>query len=965
MGFQFIQRDFKNNLANQLQAVHQNSLEALQLWIKEKQALADVWANHQAVRNDIHDLLQISKGKNERITKKILQSKELQSLRETLGPVTKRLGLIGFVVMDTTGLQVAALLDEPIGKRTLMPRSDFVRRSLSGETVVSLPFIAGVELPDLQGVWRKDWPTMFISAPVRDEQGKIMAVLSFRIRPEQDFTRILKVGRSGETGETYAFNSSGQFLSESRFDSDLVNIGLLSDEVKRHAILNVEIRDPGGNLLEGFTTNVPRDKQPLTKMVTSAIAGNSGIDVEGYNDYRGVPVVGAWTWLSNLKFGVTTEIAVVEAYSPLHHMICLFGALFSLLVVGWFVSVCIRSKQLREQLAKEQLGETLKENQRLTDAVIDNAVDAIISIDEKGIIDQFNISAEKMFGYRQTEVRGKNVKILMPEPYQSEHDGYLAQYMATRKVNILGIYREFIGLRKNGTTFPMDISISEINIEGRRLFTGIARDITQKKQEQSRKNMQHKLTKILAEARTIDEGVSKILQTLTDHPTWDLAFYWSVDSESNVLRCRFGAHSDEFSQEAYAKFSQHTFATNFEKGVGLPGKVWDSAKPCWIKDVVISTNFSRASMAAEVGVHGAFVFPVFSETKLWGVMEIFSIELSDPDEDLIHVLENMGSQFGQFMQRMESEMELAQAMLVSEAAKREAEDANKTKSAFLANMSHEIRTPLNAILGFSQILLEEKNIVGEQRRALQTIDRSGSHLLELINDILDLSKIEAGHMELILNDFDLKEMVLGLIEMFKVRCDKKGLAIEVQGLPTDACLVHGDEVKLRQILTNLLGNAVKFTASGEITLVLDIRENHHYQFTVMDTGEGIPLKAQSKIFEAFRQDEAGHKKGGTGLGLAIALKQLQLMESDLKLESEPGRGSNFFFTLHLPKAQTDVKKHTGKNIKVIGLAPGFHVKALVCDDVVENREVLSKFLSSVGIEIIVAETGEQAIEMVR
>jgi CheY-like chemotaxis protein len=177
--------------------------------------------------------------------------------------------------------------------------------------------------------------------------------------------------------------------------------------------------------------------------------------------------------------------------------------------------------------------------------------------------------------------------------------------------------------------------------------------------------------------------------------------------------------------------------------------------------------------------------------------------------------------------------------------------------------------------------------------------------------------------------------------------------------------VHGDEVKLRQILTNLLGNAVKFTDVGKITLTLDILKNHHCRFSVMDTGKGIPVKAQSRIFEAFRQDEEGYKKGGTGLGLAISLKQLQLMGSDLKLESEPGKGSTFFFTLHLPSAQADVIKQADKKGKIIGLVPGFHVRALVCDDVAENRDVLSQFLSSVGVEILMAENGEEAIEMVR
>ncbi len=607
--------------------------------------------------------------------------------------------------------------------------------------------------------------------------------------------------------------------------------------------------------------------------------------------------------------------------------------------------------------------------------ILNSAGEGIYGLDLEGNTTFVNPAGSKMLGYSTEELIGKPQHSLIHHsrtdgtPYPREECHIYAAFKD-------GKVRQENGevfWRKDGSCFPVDYMSTPIKENGK--VTGAVvtfRDITESKKQQSRRTMLHKVTKILAEAQSIDEGVDKILQSLTDHATWDLAFYWSVDPESNVLRCRLGAHSTRFGLEAYEAFSRQAFSTHFSIGEGLPGRVWESAKPSWIKNVVVEKNFPRAPIAAKVGIHNGFGFPVFSEQKLWGVMEVFTKDLADPDEYLIHLLENMGSEFGQFMQRVESERELAQALLMSKAAninaqvaKEEAEDANKTKSAFLANMSHEIRTPLNAILGFSQILLEEKNIEGDQRRALQTIDRSGNHLLELINSILDLSKIEAGHMELVLNNFDLKVLINDLIEMFQIRCHKKGLSLEVQGLPTNACLVHGDEVKLRQVLTNLLGNAVKFTDVGEVTLALEILDNHQFQFSVMDTGEGIPLEAQDKIFEAFRQDAEGHKKGGTGLGLAISLSQLKLMESDLQLKSTSGEGAKFIFTLHLPPAQTVEKKHANNNKKVVGLAPGHSVKALICDDVAENRQVLSQFLSSVGVEILLAKSGEEAIAMVR
>jgi PAS domain S-box-containing protein len=616
----------------------------------------------------------------------------------------------------------------------------------------------------------------------------------------------------------------------------------------------------------------------------------------------------------------------------------------------------------------------VKELHRKNELILNSAGEGIYGLDLEGNTTFVNPAASEMLGYSAEELIGKPQHILIhhsrPDgtPYPREE----CHIYASIEDGLVHTEENEVFWKKNGNSFPVRY-VSKPIFEKQKIVGAVVtfQDTTVEKQQNYRKTMQHDLTRTLAEAQSMDEGISKILYTLTDHPTWDLAFFWSLNPQSNVLHCRLGSHSSRIESGTYGAFSQIAFSTTFEKGMGLPGRVWDTAKPAWIKDVTQDTNFPRAPIAKKVGVHGGFGFPVFSEEKLWGVMEVFTLNLSDPDEDLTRLLEDMGSQFGQFMKRIESEMGLAQALLISKAAninvkeaKEEAENANKTKSVFLANMSHEIRTPLNAILGFSQILLEEKGLEDEQRRALQTIDRSGSHLLELINSILDISKIEAGRMESFHCDFDLTDLIHGLIDMFKIQCDKKGLAIVTHGLPTDALLVHGDELKLRQILTNLIGNAVKFTDAGKVTLELNILENNYYQVAVIDTGKGIPRSAQSNIFEAFRQDDEGHKKGGTGLGLAISQKQLQLMDSKLKLESKPGEGSKFSFTLHLPRAQDEVKKPVNNNKKIIGLAKGHSVKALICDDIAENRDVLSKFLSSVGIEILLSESGEQAFEMV-
>lgn len=310
--------------------------------------------------------------------------------------------------------------------------------------------------------------------------------------------------------------------------------------------------------------------------------------------------------------------------------------------------------------------------------------------------------------------------------------------------------------------------------------------------------------------------------------------------------------------------------------------------------------------------------------------------------------------------------ELADSNAQLEEAKLAAETANRAKSLFLANMSHDIRTPMNAILGYAQILQRDASLSPEHHRVIDTIDSSGRHLLALINDILDLAKIEAGRMEYRATDFDLQTLLRDLDAIFRLRCQQAGLTWHLHGSLETPCLVRGDAAKLGQVLLNLLTNAVKFTETGGVRLHVTPHHGNRYRFEVVDTGMGVAPEIQEAIFEPFYQGTQRVREQGAGLGLAIVKEYLTLMNGVLELETSPQQGSRFLFELILPPAQHALAEGDGMRGKhPVVLALGCRVKALVVDDTETNRDVLAKMLVELGVEVVEAANGAEAMARAR
>ncbi len=362
-----VETTIKGNLSSGLKSFVGIETEMLEKWFRVQKSNAQTLANSLPVRSVVYKMIaeQTEAAASEPATTSL--DDELQT---HLAPAMSSHDYIGYFVADRSHRILSASQHALVGQDDIPEYHSFLAECLEGKTVVSPPFASVVMLPDETGRLRVGQPTMYACAPLRDESFQVVGVLALQIRPEREFTGILQLGTVGVSGETYAFNEEGMMVSNSRFDEELMLLGILPDRENSRSILNVSLRDPGGNMLDGYRPQTRRSKLPLTRMAADAIAGNAAVDVEGYRDFRGVPVVGAWRWMPEYKIGVVTEISVAQAYRPLVILRTTFLALFGMLIlssIAIFAFTVLVSRLHREAqkaaLKAQQLGQYTLEEQ--------------------------------------------------------------------------------------------------------------------------------------------------------------------------------------------------------------------------------------------------------------------------------------------------------------------------------------------------------------------------------------------------------------------------------------------------------------------------------------------------------------------------------------------------------------------------------------------------------------------------
>ncbi len=608
-----------------------------------------------------------------------------------------------------------------------------------------------------------------------------------------------------------------------------------------------------------------------------------------------------------------------------------------------------------------ELQDALQVSEEFFNRFMENSPILVFFKDDESKFLRLSANFEKAFNKLRSEMTGKRMEELFPTEAAKKmvaDDRYCLEHGQT-----IDFIEEVSGRFYNTIKFP-------IKIRNKQFLAGYSIDITERENIKRENELLYTLGGALTDVDNLNSAIYKVLRTVCKTYNWHYGEVWlpSPDGEQILLGAPYFSKSRELKH-----FHGHVLKTSRKYAPQtLHGRVWLSGKSIWVQDVTRDKMFLRKHLAKELNLRAAVGIPILEKNIVRAVMCFFKNRAETEDSRSVDLVSAVASQLGLLFRRKKAEDDLR--ALTKELEKRvrtrtaqlrealtQAESANRAKSEFLANMSHEIRTPMNAIIGFSHLALET-SLTDRQRDYLTKITESGEVLLQLIDDILDLSKIEAQKLEICSEEFNLEKLLSEVFgqQSFKTKNKEIELLLVIAAkVPLD---LIGDSFRLKQVLNNLLTNAIKFTEKGEIRVAVDVEDHKNDQvllkFAVQDTGIGITKRQQAMLFQPFTQADASRTRGhgGTGLGLAICKRLVEAMGGRIWVESVPNKGSTFFFTLSSKLPPENARKQLPFAATI---PPGFRILAV--DDNPESLFLIKETAARLNIEVKAVASGKGAL----
>ena len=681
-------------------------------------------------------------------------------------------------------------------------------------------------------------------------------------------------------------------------------------------------------------------------------------------DYRGERVLAAFEPIEELDLGLVAKLDMREVTAPFMKAAATALGIAAVII---FIGGLLVMRMARPMVRR------IEESQKRFRTLLESAPDAMVIIEASGEIVMVNRRAEELFGYSRDELTGQPIEKLMPQRFREQHPGHVRSFFTNPAARPMGSELELFGLSRTDREFPVEISLSPIETEDGVLVASSLRDITERKQAEEALKV---LNENVERQRKTEIALNELHGVLRGQQEMGSLASAIVHQLARYLDLQFAAlfvlrNGNTYVREAAYGYPKQGGIDNFESGDGLLGQVVRDAAPLKIDNM---PEYAQLALGlGSVSLSGLLIYPLVHDETVIAVLELGGLRpLDEGQQDWLEkASEGLSISIRlvlDFEQRNRAAKELAEA-------KEAAESANKAKSGFLANMSHELRTPMNAILGYSEMLMEEAEDVGQDDFIpdLKKINQAGNHLLALINDVLDLSKIESGKMEAFAEVFDVSSLIDQAAGTAQPLVSKNNNQLKIER-GEQLGSAHQDLTKLRQSLLNLLSNAAKFAHDGTITLRAQ-RKSHAdgewLTFSVSDTGIGIPADKLDHVFDEFGQADTSTTRnyGGTGLGLPISRRFCQLLGGNLTVRSSVGEGSTF--TIRIPallpgaNAESPVEAtpvKTDTELEEMRVSGAGHT-VLVIDDDAEARDIVERFLRKDGFEVATASSGEEGLRI--
>lgn len=631
--------------------------------------------------------------------------------------------------------------------------------------------------------------------------------------------------------------------------------------------------------------------------------------------------------------------------------------------------------------------------------IVDTALDAVITIDQESRVTSWNTQAEATFGWARGDAVGRELsELVIPPQHREAHAAGMRRYLSTGESRVLNQRIEIEAQDRDGRRFPVELAITPLHDGERLSFSAFVRDISARKRHEQLLATQFEVTRVLAAATGLEDAAPLVLSAAGRLLEWDGGALWLLDVPADVLRA---SHVWQADDAVWLDFMEKTRALTLSRGVGLPGRILANEAPLWIADVTREENFPRAAEALTVGLRSAIGVPVAVSGRVEGVLEFFSRESGQPDQETLRVLTGMASQLGLFIERVRAELALRRSAnqlraviyhmldglvivdrglrivqcnsafarmfgyeleelsgvsaaqllpdrpeyqeparlgdMLRESLGRitdregrrrngdvfplqaqlyevetpegsligvhvrdlsETREVDRLKKRFIASVSHELRTPLTAIRGALGLLAQSVGgaLPPEARQLVSLAERNAVRLSSLISDILDFERIESGLLSLKREVFPIDEAVARMLDTVNGSAAEAGISLVT---PASGLSAYGDQARIEQVLVNLVSNAIKFSAAGTQVEIEASGGADKVEVRVSDRGRGVPPEQRAVIFELFRQTEDSDARvhGGAGLGLAICWTIIRQHGGEIGVESRPGGGSIFWFSL--------------------------------------------------------------------